>query len=225
MIQDMDSDQTQHSPHFRYHLPPITNNHYLLPLPGSKYAPRTLTFKRRPQELAHFLKVYNHICSHYDITDEEEKCRGIVTYCTSKVARMIEKLPSFHNGDFTELTNDLYYFLDDDSDTYSLSGVHSFARKWRKRRIDSLDQFKRYHRKYLELVGKAIGSHNMTDGDCNQYFWEGIHHSLRKRIEDRMLVKDPDLNVSIPFRMSHVVKAAGSLLTHKRFDQHLLSKT
>jgi len=209
------------NPTYRSQSPPLVNNHFLLPLPGGKYAPRTLTFRRRKHELTHFLEVYDHICSHYKITDEAEKCKGVITYCTSKVARMVEKLPSFNTGDYTGLVKDLYYFLEDDDHTYSISKVQSFTKKWRQRRIESLDQFKRYHRKYLELVGKAAGTRSMTEGDFNRYFWEGIHSSLRRKIENRMLVTDPDLDVSVPFAIGHVVKAAGYILNRRRFDQHL----
>ena len=106
MTQDM-FDPT--SPDLRSHTPPLTDNHFLLPLPGAKYAPRTLTFKRRPHELTHFLEVYDHLCAHYHVTSEVEKCKGIVTYCTSKVGRTVEKLPSYIRGNYRELVKDLYY--------------------------------------------------------------------------------------------------------------------
>ena len=76
---------------------------------------------------------------------------------------MVEKLPSFINRDYRRLVKDLYYFLDDDDHTYSISKVQSFTKKWRQRWIESLDQFKHYHRKYLELVGKAAGSKSITE--------------------------------------------------------------
>ena len=227
MGHDYDSSETQTelpSPHIPP-IPPITNNHVLLPLPGGRYAPRTLTFKGQEHELAHFLDVYSHLCAHYQITSSRERCKGIIPYCTSKVVKMIKKLPSFVTGDFRQLVKDLYYFLDEEDDTYNSAKVETFTRKWRKQKIESLEQFKRYHRKYLELVGKAIGSQNMSNQDFNRYFWEGIHRSLRRRIEDRMLVADPDLDVSTPFEMSRVVKAGGYIFNRHRFDQHLLGKS
>jgi hypothetical protein len=202
-------------------VPPLTNNHFLLPLPGARYAPRTLTFKGGRQELTHFLEVYNHVCAHFSITDSSEKCKGITPYCTSKVARMIARLPSYIDGNYRDLIKDLYYFLEDEDDSYDIGKVGSFTRKWRKRKVESMTQFKRYHRKYLELVGKARGAHKMTDEDFNRYFWEGIHYTLRQRIEDRMTVADPFLDVSTPFNMNEVVKAIGHLFNKKRFDQHL----
>ena len=138
---------------------------------------------------------------------------------------MVKKLPSYNSGDYRKLVKDLYYFLENDNHTYSISKVQSFTKKWRHRRIESLDQFKRYHRKYLELVGKAAGSRSMTEGDFNRYFWEGIHSSFRRKVENRMLVIDPDLDVSVPFDMAQIVKAAGYILNQRRFDQHLFAKS
>ena len=223
MTQDTDSQDTQDEL-FQSENVPISNNHVLLPLPGAKYAPRTLTSKGQEHELTHFLEVYNHLCVHYKITSSREKCKGIIPYCTAKVTKMIEKLPSYNMGDYKHLVKDLYYFLDNTDNTYNSGKVESFTKKWRQRKIDSMELFKRYHRKYLELVGKAIGSQNMSDRDFNRYFWEGIHRSLRRRIEDRMLVANPDLDVSTPFEMKRVVKAVGYLFNRHRFDQHLLGK-
>jgi len=224
MTQDIDHHDVQDSPDTSQS-PPLSNHHFLLPLAGAKYAPRTLRLNQGKRELSHFLQVYSHLCVHYNIVQEQEKCFGILTYCTPKVVRMIEKLPSFNEGDFLQLIKDLYYFLEDDDDTYNISKVQTLTRRWRKRHIESLEKFKRYQRKYLDLVGKAKGSHNMTEEDYNRYFWEGIHRSLRKKIEDRMLVADPELDVSTPFEMAQVVKATGYIFNKHRFDQHLFNKT
>ena len=223
MNSDTDNSDTQDEPYISK-VPPITNNHILLPLPGGRYAPRTLTAKGHEYELTHFLEVYNHLCAHHKITCSREKCRGIVHYCCPKIVRMIKRFPSYITGDFNQLVKDLYYFLDDEDNTYDAGKVESFTKKWRNRKIESMKQFKHYHRKYLELVGQAIGSQNMTDRDFNRYFWEGIHHSLRRKIEDRMLIAKPELDVSTPFEMSQVVKAVGSLFNQHRFDQHLFGK-
>jgi hypothetical protein len=225
MTDDSDNDNMNNLPISLSQTPPLTNNHFLLPLPGARYAPRTLTFKGGQQELIHFLEVYDHICAHFRVTDKREKCKGIIPYCTPKVARMIARLPSHINGDYRNLISDLHYFLEDEDDFYDISKVESFTRKWRKRKVTSLDQFKRYHRKYLELVGKARGAHKITDEDYNRYFWEGIHHALRQRIEDRMTVSNPFLDVTVPFEMDKVVAAIGGLFNKKRFDQHLRKKS
>ena len=143
MTQDMVSGTTLNSPVIPPKVPPpLVNSHFLLPLRDAKYAPRTLRFKQRKHELANFMKVYEHFCAHFDITDSAEKCKDLITYCLSKVAEMIEKFPSYNKGDYRQLISDLAYFLENDDDTYSFSKVTEFTRKWGRREIESLDQFR-----------------------------------------------------------------------------------
>jgi hypothetical protein len=191
-------------------------------LPHDKYAPKTLQSTAKPREIRQFLEVYEHLCTYHGITDEGEKCKGIVSYCTSKVAGLIEKIPSYVTGDFNQLVKDIRYFIDNDDNSYSLTQVESFTKQWRRKKLDSLESFKKYHRKFIELVGIAIGAGTIHQSQYNRYFWEGIHHTLRGRIEERMLIADPSLDTSVPFDMNKVIKAAEAILNRKRFDQHLL---
>jgi hypothetical protein len=204
--------------------PPITNDHYLLPLFKEKYAPsKRLTPKTGHPELSHFLEHYKHLCAHYEVTSSEEKCKGLIEYCVPKLAKTIQQLPSYVQGDFSGLTADLYYFMEGEDDSYNLAKVDLFTKQWRKKAVKSLENFKRYHRKFLELVGRAIGSGTIDQKEYNRHFWDGIHRSLRKRIEDRLLVIDPNLDVSIPFEMRDVIKAVATIFNRKRFDQHLIN--
>ena len=150
--------------------PPLTNDHILLPLPGKKYVPRTLTSRPQQDELTHFLVVYNHLCSHYHITSSKEKCKGIITYCSPKLAKRLQRLSPYIRGDYKQLVEYLQYFVEEEDNTYDIGKVESFTRKWRKQKLESIQQFKHYYRKYLELVGKAIGSHNISNRECNRYF-------------------------------------------------------
>ena len=178
--------------------------------------------KGQQHELKNFLGVYEHLCAHYRITSSDEKCKGLITYCSPKVGRTVERFPSFIMGDYDQLVEDLEYFQEEEEDTYNVGLMAAFTKKWRKRKMETKKIFKQYHRKYLELVGKALASGHISNEDNNRHFWEGIHRSLRKRIEDRMLVVDPDLDVSTPFDMQKVVKAVGHIYNRHRFDQHLL---
>ena len=222
MIQDTTSTNQPLAGTFKA---PVSNDHYLLPLHKEKYAPsKRLTPRTTHSDLNHFIEYYNHLCAHYDITSSQEKCRGLIGYCDRKIARMIEKLPSYVKGDFKRLVKDLYYFMEEEDDSYNLAKVDHLTRKWRKRAVDSMEDFKRYHRKFLELVGRAIGSGTIDQKECNRHFWEGIHRSLRRKIEEKLSLHNPNLDVSIPFEMEDVIAAVNAIFNRKRFDQHLFSK-
>lgn len=204
---------------------PVTDNHYLLPLRKEKYAPsKLLSTDTKSKALDHFLELYSQLCVHYDIVSSPEKCKGLIGYCTNKMARRIEGYPSYVKGDYDQLVKDLYYFAKDDDNNYNLTEINNFTAKWRRQNIETHEKFKTYHWKFLALVGRAIGTGAIDQKEYNRYFWEGIHKTLRKRIEERLMVANPNLDLSIPFKMEAVVKAVETMFNRKRFDQHLLGK-
>src|SRR6201992_851022 len=135
---------------------PLVNNHYLLPLSGKQYAPKTLHSNAKHHHLAHFLEAYERLCRHHGITDESEKCQGFLDYCSSKVVEMIKRFPSFIQGNYARVVKDLYYFLKEEDNSYSITSVGEFTKKWRERKIESITKFKRYYRKYLECQDSQI---------------------------------------------------------------------
>ena len=205
--------------------PLITNDHYLLPLIQEKYAPKKhLSHHSTHSELEHLLEHYDHLCLKFRITNSKEKCKGLYNYCGRKLRETIRGMPSYVRGDFDIFIRDLKYFLREEDDSYNLAKVDRLTRKWRARSISSLEEFKRYHRKFLELVGRAIGKETIDERECNRHFWEGINRSLRNRIEERLQLLNPDLDVSVPFDMEDVIRAANAIFNRRRFDQHLLIK-
>ena len=206
---------------------PVTDNHLLLPLRNEKYAPsKLLSAHTTLSALENFMECYNQLCFHYDIISPIERCKGLVGYCSDKMARKVESLPSYVEGDFDQLVQDLRYFLDkDDNASYNLGDIEEFTTSWRKQPIRDLSHFKEYHWTFLTLVGKAIGSKTIHKNEYNRYFWEGIHHTLRDKVEERLMLRDPDLDLSVPFEMNSVVQAVTTLFTKRRFDQHLRHKS
>ena len=88
----------------------------------------------------------------------------------------------------------------------------------------SLDQFKTYKLKFHGLVGTAREKRKISSRDVNRYFWEGLNESFRSRVEARMLVTNPDLDVSVPFTIKAITEGADYILNPNRFDQHLTTR-
>ena len=60
-------------------LPPAVS--YIdLPAKGDKKAPPT--FKGSHHDWEHFIKHYIHICAKIKLTDDQEKCLGLLQYCS-----------------------------------------------------------------------------------------------------------------------------------------------
>ena len=65
----------------------------------------------------------------------------------------------------------------------------------------------------------------ISNMDINRYFWEGLDDKFRERVEARMLVTNPHLDVSIPFSVADITDGADYLLNPNRFDQHLTTRS
>jgi hypothetical protein len=202
---------------------PASNTYLVLPHYNSRNAPSL--FKGEPYELQPFLQYYEHLCQEKGVTSPIQKYRGLLRYCSSKIANRLRSLPSHQHENYDKLLEDLEYFYGDGKGCLNMSKVESFTAKWREREIRTIDQFKDYQLKYHGLVGKARELGKIPDSDYNRYFWEGLHESFRIKVENRMLTTNPSLDVSTPFKISKIVKGADYILSPHRFDQHLLTKS
>ena len=222
MTQDTDSDSTPHA--ILSKLPSYFRHNQILPQPGNEFAPRTLTFKRRSYEIAQFFEHYETLCDYVGLTDSPKKCKKMLPYCSTKVAKMVETLPSYHEGDFSDLEREVTYFLEKEEDRFSITKIRSFMRKSRKQKIETSTQFRSYHMKFLELIGSAVSQRKISRQERDLYFWGGIHSSLKKRIEHRMLAANQDLDIGETFKMKDVADMAREILKRHRFDEDLLQR-
>ena len=156
-------------------------------MPHKKYTPsQQLTTKASRSELTHFVEFYKQLCNHYQVISDGEKCKGLIRYCSPKAAKRIERIPSYIEGDYQGLIEDLFYFTKEEDTSYNLAKVNHFTHEARKKSIRTMEQFKHYHEKFLELLGRAIGARAVAPKEYNRHLWEGIPRSLREKIEDRL---------------------------------------
>ena len=204
-------------------IPDISGSYIDLPTPNTRKAPPT--FSGEPDELEPFLESFHRVCIKHNITSSQDQYKGLIQYCTPKLAKTLRSFPSHKEQSFDTLLEELDYFYGNKEPTYNVANVEAFSTKWRSRKITTLNQFVLYHRKYQELVGKAREEGWLSKWDYNRYFWEGLHRDLRRKIEDRMLAADPDLDIGVPFKLKEVASYANKILTPRRFDQHLIDHT
>ena len=197
-------------------------HHYPHPNYPQYFNPKT--FYGNPEELDGFLEDFDLMCEQYRIYTPEEKYVRLLQLCGPKIAKSQKRMPSHKDKDYELLLKELKYFYGDTKTKFSIGRIEKFSAKWRARDISKIQTFKRYHRKYLELVGPARESRKISGWDYDRYFWEGLNRSFRRRIENRMLATNPDLDITQPFDLSHVANAAEYLLSTNRFDQHLFKQ-
>jgi hypothetical protein len=155
----------------------------MMPLLGQKGAPTKFT--GHYEEVKRFLRHFNHLCTAYSINDGQEKCNRILDYCSTKVNKLIEALPSYQRDDWDELEKDLLKYFDADlKDTrYTLRNLKSLARKWQTRQIKDLTKWKRYERKFTTIAGWLDAKKKISEREKASYFWYGINKPLRSVIE------------------------------------------
>jgi len=201
---------------------PLGSASYInLPPIGSKQAPPKFTGRHRALE--RFLVHYESVCAQNRITDDREKCKGIIQYCNDEVAETIESMDSYDSGDFSKLKEDLEWLYDGSrkkSETHR-GDIEDFARSWRKVRIEDLEKFKKYHREFIRLAGALKIAKRVSESEYDQYFWSGLHRWTRDRIEKRMTDDEPKLDLSVPFPIRKVRKAAEHIFNRNRFDKYL----
>jgi hypothetical protein len=82
---------------------------HMMPSCGSKVAPAK--FKGSHEDVKKFLKKFNQMCKAYNVSKDQDKCEHILDYCSSKVVKLIEALPSYKDKYWTRLEKDTYTML------------------------------------------------------------------------------------------------------------------
>jgi hypothetical protein len=65
----------------------------MMPAYGSKEAPAK--FKESHKEVKKFLKKFNQMCKAYNVPKDQDKCEHMLDYCSSKVVKPYDALPSY----------------------------------------------------------------------------------------------------------------------------------
>ena len=195
-----------------------------LPLVGSKQAPPK--FKGHHRDLERFIERFQHVCQEYHVLDSAHKCRGILQYCSSSVAEVIENFDGYKNEDFEELLEDLMWFFDGGKrrSEYHLGYLEEFTRAWREEEIANLDMFKQYQREFIRIAGALKTAEQLEEKAYRKWFWVGFHPRTRKELEIKILNDDPGFDIRQPFPIPQIVKAAKHIFSRNRFDKDLLEE-
>lgn len=198
-----------------------TGSYIDLPSPGSKQAPKT--FKGHHRDVERFLAHFKYLCHQKAVIGPKEKCLGLVQYCSYDVADLLEGLEEYEKDDYDGLIKKFQHLYDGGrrKGEYHIGHIEEFTRAWRGEDIQTLEVFKQYHREYIQVAGVLKSAGRIDTKEFNRGFWEGLNRDTRDRIERRMTDDDPKLDLTIPFELDQVVKAAEHIFNRNRFDKHL----
>lgn len=146
-----------------------------LPVRKGKGAPDT--FKGDFRDIEIFLDNFEALCTEKNVIKDEYKCKGLVRYCSREVRETLEGLKSYSDKDYSTFKSDIIYYYDKDRERqrYRMKDIHLLVKKWKEKRIDNLETFKKYHLKYLKIGGWLLRHKKITEPEHRRWFWGGLH--------------------------------------------------
>ena len=192
-----------------------------LPLAGSKSAPKT--FKGKHRSLNRFLSDFKYVCVQGKVTDDEQKCLGLLRYCEDDIADFIETLDPYAQKDYDALEEELRWLYDADrkKSEFHLGDIGKVTESWRREENWDLKLFKQYQREFQKVAGPLKKAGLLDDVRFDDGFWGGFNQETRDRLERRMMDQNSSLDPRKPFEHKDVVDAAKYIFNRNRFDKHL----
>jgi hypothetical protein len=199
----------------------LFNSVLTMPIPGTKLAPEK--FRGDFHKVKDFIHHYERLCAQNNVTDDAEKCETLLRYCSKREKQTIKNIPSFVSKSWGRLREDILKLYDADLDTtrYKVKDVRNFTKKQKGKKIRDLASWKKYCRAFLHIAGCLLSENRITEGEYATYFWQGIPRTLRVRLENQILARNPVRDLTKPFDVDEIDTAASAVLQRDRFD-HIL---
>ena len=202
-----------------------TTGPHLLPGKRSREAPKK--FKGHYYHVQDFIRLYEQVLADCQITSEEEKCKGITNYCSTKVFRLIESLDEYRDHDWEALKKQILNLYDADWDGahYHKRDIEKLKEAFSMKTLDNLAAWKYYIREFMVVAQGLKNDKVIQEKDVNTYFWLGIPLDMRKTLDTHLLAGSPTRDVSEPYMMEEITTTIERLLHRYRFNWKACSTT
>ena len=126
------------------YLDPLLN----MPSRNSKYAPKK--FKGKYSDVLRFIQHYNQLLIQYMITNEEDKCNGVLEYVSRSVKDFIKSLPDFITPNWNRLQANILKFYDAERDDnrFQHNDLVDYIQLTSTKHLTTLGQWKEYYREF-----------------------------------------------------------------------------
>jgi hypothetical protein len=189
-----------------------------LPVLGTKQAPEK--FRGDYTKVDHFIKHFERLLAQHNVTDAAEKCQSVILYCSRSVVEFIQALDNYLTPNWDLLKKDIKDFYDADLDItrYKVKDLTAYVKKTKKAKMGTLSTWKKYARGFIRIGGWLKAQTKISETEHMVYFWEGIPRTMKKKIEERLLSKEPNRDMSKPFTVKEITDAAEAILQRNRFN-------
>src|SRR5579871_5371091 len=134
-----------------------------LPTRGTKAAPPT--FKGDYTRVQAFVDHYERLLHRCNVTDDGEKCKSVLQYCSNRVRQTIEGMPDYITPDWARLKDNILQFYDAERNDlrFSKRDLQALIRITRGQPIKSLKDFRRYQQEFIRIGGWLLGKKKITN--------------------------------------------------------------
>ena len=189
-------------------------------LPGKEGKGAPETFEGDYEDIEEFLDHFEVLCDEKNVIKDEYKCKGLVRYCRRGVKETLKSLKAYTDMNYAELKKEFieYYDQERTKQRYKLKHLRELVEKWKGRKIEDLETFKKYQLAFVRVGGWLLQHKKIVESEHRRFFWAGLHRKFRRRVEAHMRILDPTLDDSEPFEITKIAAAAKKLYNRDRFD-------
>ncbi|KAK7019784.1 hypothetical protein VNI00_017923 [Paramarasmius palmivorus] len=176
----------------------VTPSFLSLPPLGHREAPEK--FKGQSYKVRYFVTHLLRLFTKYNVYDSEDRCQAVLSYSSRKVREFVEGCEAFRKHDWTALIKTLFEMYDATRKDrkYKLRHLRKFTDKAKHKKIKDISSFLKYTRGFVRIAGPVLDAKLMTEQQQSEYFFHGIHKSLRKKLNRRLREMDPKHDMAIP---------------------------
>ncbi|KAK7016213.1 hypothetical protein VNI00_018953 [Paramarasmius palmivorus] len=186
----------------------VTPSFLSLPPLGHREAPEK--FKGQSYKVRYFVTHLLRLFTKYNVYDSEDRCQAVLSYSSRKVREFVEGCEAFRKHEWTALIKTLFEMYDATRKDrkYKLRHLRKFTDKAKHKKIKDISSFLKYTRGFVRIAGPVLDAKLMTEQQQSEYFFHGIHKSLRKKLNRRLREMDPKHDMAIPWDMKVVQETA-----------------
>jgi hypothetical protein len=167
-----------------------------------------------PKKLPDFLAEYELITAAAGV-DGADRIQAVVNYVHRRVAELWSSFPTFTLDNWDNFKAELLKSYPEVKalNKYELGDLAHLSRKQFGRKMRTLDDLGKYHRRFIRIAAFLKTHKGATDDIINRYYIGGFGHKLRDKIDDHLEKLDPRRDITKIEGMTTVYAVAIRVVT------------
>lgn len=179
-----------------------------MPYPGTPGAPKT--FDGDDNDIVEFLEHFEN-CAQDARLPDGEKVDYFMRYLSKKQKAVFRIFDGYSNRNWSSLRTAIVedeFAAAFEQEICTRKSLVNFVTEAATKQITTVNALERYYREFRAIGQSLVAQKRMTQGECNKFFWLGLHEMTRLRLEGDLCARHPDHRMETPYS-AHQVRAAG----------------